>query len=124
MVGLLLFGGVDWETGLELVTGAFQKAFVPLWCIAAWRKVGAATEDGIARACLDGLQVSKEIGHGNKEMDQVYLAIQMANDLAIHALTMALKAKLKTKKVVEEKICVPNSAAQQEGLAVACGHRE
>ncbi len=112
-----MFGRVDWETGLELVTGAFQKAFVPLWCIAAWRKVGTVMEDGITRACLDNPQVLKEIGHGNKETDQVYLAIQMANDLAIYALMMAgydahlLKATLKKKKVVEETICVPNTAA-------------
>jgi hypothetical protein len=45
MVGLPLFGGVDQETSLELVTGAFQKTCVPSRCIAAWRKVGAATED-------------------------------------------------------------------------------
>ncbi len=35
MVGLPLFGGVDRETGLKLVTSAFQKAFVPSRCIAA-----------------------------------------------------------------------------------------
>jgi hypothetical protein len=81
MVGLPLLGRVDWETGFELVTGAFQKVFVPSRCIAVWRKVGAATEDGIIRACLNNLQVWKEIGHGNKEMDQVYFAIQTANDL-------------------------------------------
>ena len=45
MVGWPVFSGVDQETGLEVETGAFQKAFVPLRCIAAWRKVGAATED-------------------------------------------------------------------------------
>jgi hypothetical protein len=89
MVGLPLFGGVDQETSLELVTGAFQKAFVPSQCISAWRKVGAAMEDGITCACLNNLQVLKEIGHGNKETDQVYLAIQTANDLAIRALMMA-----------------------------------
>ncbi len=70
----------------------------------------------------------KEIGHGNKETDQVYLAIQMANDLAIHTLKMAgydaqwLKATLKKKKVVEELICVPNTVARQERLAIARGH--
>ncbi len=125
---LPLFGGVDKETGLKLVTGAFQKAFVPLRCIAAWRKVSAAMEDDITRACLDHPQVSKEIGHSNEEIDQVYLAIQMANDFAIHALIMAgynaqwLKAMLKKKKVVEETICGLNTAAQQEWPAIAHGH--
>jgi hypothetical protein len=49
MVGLPLFGGVDRETGVEVETGAFQKALVPSRCLAAWRKVGAATKDGITR---------------------------------------------------------------------------
>ncbi len=35
MVGLPLFGGVDWETGVEVETSAFQKAFIPSRCIAA-----------------------------------------------------------------------------------------
>jgi hypothetical protein len=128
MVGLPLFCGVDQETGLKVETGAFQKAFVPLRCIAAWRKVGAATENEITRACLDNPQVSKEIGDGNKDMDQIYLAIQTANDLTIQALMMGgydaqwLKATLKKKKVVEETICMPNTAAQQERLAIAHGH--
>jgi hypothetical protein len=57
MVGLPLFVGVDWETGLKMETGAIEKAFVPSWCITALRKVGAATEDGITPACLDDPQV-------------------------------------------------------------------
>jgi hypothetical protein len=64
MVGLPLFRGIDWETRVEVETGAFQKAFVPSHCLAAWRKVGAATEDGITRACLNNLQVMKEIRDG------------------------------------------------------------
>ncbi len=52
MVGLPLFGGVDWETGVEVQMGAFQKAFVPSCCLAAWRKVGAATEDGITHVSM------------------------------------------------------------------------
>ncbi len=116
MVGLPLFGGVDWETGLKVETDAFQKAFVPLQCIPSWRKVGAVAEDGITRACLDNPQVMKAIGDGNEDTDQLHLAIQMASDLAIHALTMGgcnaqwLKVMLKKKKVVEESICVPNTA--------------
>jgi hypothetical protein len=128
MVGLPSFGRVDQETSLKVKTGAVQKAFVHLQCIAAWRKFGAATEDGITRACLDDPQVMKAIGDGNKDMDQLYLSIQMASDLAIHALTMGgydaqwLKATLKKKKWVEESICVPNTVAQQGWLAIVCGH--
>ncbi len=97
-----------------------------VYCILerGWR---SATEDGIIPACLDDPQVMKAIGDSNKDMDQLYLAIQMANDLVIHAPMMDgynaqwLKAMLK-KKEVEESICVPNTAVQWEQLAVALGH--
>jgi hypothetical protein len=68
----------------------------------------------------------KAIGDGKDDMDQLYLAIQIANDLAIHALTMGgydaqwFKVTLK-KKEVEASICVPNTFAQQERLLVARG---
>jgi hypothetical protein len=35
IVGLPLFGRVDRESGFEVETSAFQKAFVPLQCLAA-----------------------------------------------------------------------------------------
>ena len=113
MVGLPLFGGIDWETVFEVETGAFQHPFVPSQCKAAWTKVGAAMPNGITRACLGDLQVMKELGD-SEDMYELYKAIQMANDLAIHALTLAgynaqwLQATLK-KKEVEELICVPNT---------------
>ncbi len=60
-------------------------------------------------------------------MDLLYCAIQTANDLASHALTMDgydaqwLKVMLK-KKEVEQSICVPNTVTQRERLAMAHGH--
>ena len=68
MVGLPLFGSIDWETGVEGDMGAFQKAFVPLHCLAAWWKVGAATVDGITHACLNNPQVMKDIDDGKERM--------------------------------------------------------
>jgi hypothetical protein len=130
LVGLPLFGGMDCDTGEELETGAFQYAFQPSRCIAAWRKIGAATNKGITRACLNDKQVMREIGDG-KDTDDVLAAIQKANDLAIHALTLAgydaqwLQATLEKKscdEVAEESICVPNTSARQEWLAIARGH--
>jgi hypothetical protein len=106
--------------------GTFQKAFVLSHCLAAWRKVSAATEDGITRTCLNDPHVMKEIGDG-KEMDVSYASIQTANNLAIFALSMAgynahfLQATLE-KKEVKESVCVPNTAARQEWLATARGH--
>jgi hypothetical protein len=126
MVRLPLFGGVDRDTGINVVTGAFQKALVPSRSLAAWRKVGAATEDGITRACLNDPQVLKEFGDGN-DSDQLYYSIQKANELAIHALNTAgydaqwLEATL-NKKAVEETVCVPNSETRLERLDNARGH--
>jgi len=67
-----------------------------------------------------------ELGDG-KDTNELNKAIQTANDRADHALTVVgynghwLQATLK-KKEVEESICVPNSAARQEWLAIARGH--
>ncbi len=107
MVGLPLFGGVDWETGVEVEMGAFQKAFVPSHCLAAWQKVGAATKDGITRACLNNPHVMKEIGDGKETDNETYAAVQRANDLTIFALSNAgydahfLQATLQKKEVEE-----------------------
>jgi hypothetical protein len=127
MVGLLLIGGVDQETGIKVEMGAFQKSFVPSRCLAAWQKVGAATKDGITHTCLNNPQVMKKIGDGKETDDETYAAVQMANDLAIFALSNAgydahfLQATLQ-KKEVEESICVLNTAERQERLATALGH--
>ena len=126
MVGLPLFGGIDSETCIRVATSAFQKGFVRSRCLAAWKKVGAATEDGITRACLSNPQVLKEIGD-NEDTDRLYYAIQKANDLAVHALNIAgyeaerLEGRI-NKKEVEETICVPIPADRLERLANARGH--
>jgi hypothetical protein len=49
MVGLPLFGDIDWETGFEIETGAFQQAFTPSRCDAAWKKVGAVNVSATQR---------------------------------------------------------------------------
>jgi hypothetical protein len=126
MVGLSLFGDIDWETGFDIETGAFQQAFTPSRYDAAWKKVGAATEDGVTRECLSNPEVMKEHGDG-KDTDEPYKAIQTANELAIHALMVAgydghwLQSTLK-KKEVDESISVANTAARQERQAIAHGH--
>ena len=47
LVGLPLFLGVDWETNLQLELGAFQKGFKREKGLNAWKKVGAATPEGV-----------------------------------------------------------------------------
>jgi hypothetical protein len=64
-VGLPLFGGDDQETGfeVEVADGAFQKGIRKERCLAAWKKVGAALEDGlITWACLDDPKVLHDLG--------------------------------------------------------------
>ncbi len=86
------------------------------------------TEDGIMRACLNDKQVMKEVGEG-KATDEVFAAIQMVNDLTIHALSVVrcdaqwLQTMLEKKSDKDTKsICVPNTAPRQEQLALAHGH--
>ena len=77
-----LFGGIDRETGYHVAVGAFQKGFAQSRCISAWAKVGAATTEGITRACLDDPQVMKALGD-DEDTDKEYAALQIANDLAV-----------------------------------------
>jgi hypothetical protein len=58
LVGLLVFGGEDPETGCMIPMGAFQDGFLQERCLDAWAKIGAATSTGkITRACLSDKQV-------------------------------------------------------------------
>jgi hypothetical protein len=88
-VGLPLFGGVDRETQFNVEVGAFQKAFVRSKCLTAYKN-GAATPEGVTRACLNNPQVLRNISNnGNDDITQLHWSIQAANDRAIHALKQA-----------------------------------
>jgi hypothetical protein len=129
-VGLPLFGGVDRETGfeVEVADGAFQKGFRKERCLAAWKRVGAALEDGlITRACLDDPKVLLDLGDdGNTNM--VYWAVQTANNIAIAALNQAgynanwLKAEFKQSEEEKHQVTQSNTLARQQALANACTH--
>ena len=125
-VGLPLFGGVDHETELQVELGAFQKGFTRSRCLAAWKKVGAATAEGVTRACLKDKQVM--LSTGGDDDDRTRWSIQNANDLAIHALTQGgydaqwLKATLETKCEEERPITQPNTVERQLALANARTH--
>ena len=51
LVGLVVFGGTDEETGYEIAQCAFSAGFSPDACKRAWEKVGAAP---CTRACSLG----------------------------------------------------------------------
>jgi hypothetical protein len=129
-VGLPLFGGVNQETGfeVEVADSAFQKGFRKERCLAAWKKVGAASEDGlITRACLDCLKVLRDLGDDGNT-DKAFWAVQTANNIAIAALKQAeydadwLKAKFKRSEEEEHQVTQPNTLARQQALANACTH--
>jgi hypothetical protein len=89
-VGLPLFVGVDRETQFNVEVGAFQKAFVRLKYLVAYKKVGAAMPEGVTRACLNNPQVLQNISNnGDDDITQLHWSIQAANDRAIHALKQA-----------------------------------
>ncbi len=84
MVGLIVFGGTDLETGFRLEESAFQAGFSREACRDAWAKVGAAP---LTRACMDHPKVRKSIGDGDNEYQFLVSTIQEGNNLAIHTLT-------------------------------------
>jgi len=130
-VGLPLFGGVDCDTQFNVEVGAFQKAFGQSKCLAAYKKVGTATPEGITRACLNNPQVLRNISNdGDDDITKLQWSIKAANDRAVYALKQAgydadyLKATLQRGRAAETNwpITQPNTLAGQQVLANACGH--
>ena len=82
--GLLVFGGVDEDTKVELPS-AFEIGFSRKRCIDSWAKIGAAP---LTRKCLNEPQVRKSI-----DIDDDYAvlvnSVQEANDYSVYALTKA-----------------------------------
>ena len=80
--GLLVFGGLDDETGLELES-AFDIGFSREQCLSPWKKIGAAP---LTRKCLSNPQVRKSL-----DLDQDYAklvnSVQEANEYVVYALT-------------------------------------
>lgn len=83
MVGMVVFGGRDSETGLVVKRNAFEDGFSRDKCQRAWAKVGAVP---VSRECLNDKKVRKSIGDGDEEHDELCRAIQLANQLAVHTL--------------------------------------
>jgi hypothetical protein len=62
MVRLVVFGGTDPETKLELSVSAFHIGFTEKACKHVWEKVGAAP---LTRAYLNDKRVRRSIGDGS-----------------------------------------------------------
>jgi hypothetical protein len=84
MVGLIVFGGTDPETGFYLEESAFQAGSSCEACRDTWAKVSAAP---LTKACLNNPKVRKSIDDGNGDDEYQFLlnTIQEGN-LATHTL--------------------------------------
>ena len=122
--GLPLFGGTDRKTEYAVESGAFQKGFSKRRCLSAWKKIGAATKEGITRECLSDPQVLKTSLGVDDEDDESNQTIQKANDLAVQALARAgydsqwLQATFNAEEdEVEVPITQPYTLERQQALA-------
>jgi hypothetical protein len=89
LVGLPLFGGINADSECCIEVSEFEQAFSKQKCVALFKRVGAATKDGVTRACLQDKQVMMAIGDGNEEADMLHHAVQTANNNAVHQLIQA-----------------------------------
>ena len=125
LVGLVIFGGVDPETGREVVCiDAFAFGFSVVRNLDAWSKIGAAP---LTMACLSDSKVRREIGDAEDDTNLLMIALQQANDLASQTLTMwgydgdILKVEVRMMK--ERKlVTVRHSRERIELLAKASTH--
>jgi hypothetical protein len=80
MVGLIVYGGTDPETGFHIEESAFQAGFSCNACCDAWAKVGAAP---FTIKCLGNKLVRKSLGDGDDEYELLISLIQEGNNLAL-----------------------------------------
>ena len=84
IVGLVVFGGKDPETGL-IVVSAFQRRFSHEQNVKAWEKVGAVP---LSRRCLSSPKVRRSIGDGTDNQQALVYLIVEHNTIACNALTL------------------------------------
>ncbi len=84
LVGMVIFGGTNWETGFTLTECAFTQNKSKASCLNAWAKVGSATP---TRSCLLDPKVSRTLGNGDGRNNKYLLSIQTVNDLATRGLS-------------------------------------
>ncbi len=129
LVGLPMFGGIDCDTDYNVEVSAFEEGFSREKCVGAWRKVGAATEQGVTCACLLNKQIMQSVGNGaDNETIFLYYSIQTANNNAVYALNQVgydaqfLQATLITTTEEEERITEAHTVECQLALTNAKGH--
>ena len=125
LIGLLVFGGKDPETGEEL-SNAFEAAFSKSVNIKAWERVGAVP---LTRHCLKSLKVRHELGKGGEEDDPLaeeYRNMQTVNDMSVSWLNIHgfhgdhLRAKVKVNQVsIKEPVTKPATKERVEAIMKA-----
>jgi hypothetical protein len=84
IVGLVIFGGEDPETGL-IIGSAFQRGFSHAHNIKAWEKVGAVP---LSRKCLQSPKVRRSISDGNNDQQAFIPLILKHNIIPYTALSL------------------------------------
>ena len=110
---MIVFGRINRVTGYELSKCAFSVGFLREACLNAWYKVGVAR---LTRKCLEDPKVSKMLGDGDVNFDKYLLSIQVANDLATHALSNGgfNNALLKVKIFLWQELCPDRKSLKGE----------
>ena len=120
MCGLVIFGGQDGESGLQITKNAFEEAFSRRRCRRAWEVVGACP---ITMACLSDPKVRRQLGDREDETADLMRDLQHANDLAVHKLNhfayegSAFAAELEEIPEDDGPVTVRHSAARVNVLA-------
>ena len=88
IVGLVVFGGKDPVTDMDVHRNAFEDAFGLESNLNAWAKVGTVP---CTRACLHNKQVQRELNDSTLEDETTYLMLKLdkANELSTYNLTAA-----------------------------------
>jgi hypothetical protein len=123
MIGLVVFGGEDPETGL-IVGSAFTKGFSKSHNIKAWEKVGAVP---LSRKCLQSPKVRRSIGDGDEDQQALVSLIVEHNVIACNALSLegynGDVMKITLKPVERTRVLtVPHSQERIELLSRAKTH--
>jgi len=125
LVGMIVFGGTDPESGFKLTECAFKHGFLKEACLSAWAKVGAAP---LMRACLSDPKVSRTTGDDDGGDDKYLLSILATNELTTHALDDMgyngglLCVALKCDRENAMPLMIPHSKERVELLRYATTH--
>ena len=125
LVGLLVFGGEDPETGMSDFHNAFEKGFSREKCLEAWEKVGAVP---LTMACLAASSVRHQLGVDEDPMAAAMKNMEERNIACVMMLNTRglrgdlLQATLERKKPSRIPLTLPNSKERIQLLAKAKSH--